>query len=297
MKYKLILAALAATGALGAQEATPASVSRHPTAAELALEDPSVLRARMTVERVRAMVDTGALPRIRLDKAEADLLDAQDEAILTRAIYGRDLTREQAEATVEAAQRRLDRRKAVADAQKKLVDAGVISTSEMVATLEDVDRAQKDLDWSRARAELVRQIENMANAEAALMKQLENMSPAESNKLVERYNGKGVFSPLDLQRVQAAFFAKFAKALPISANGETAVHRALGFNHAGRVDVALRPDQAEGVWLRNYLIANHIPFFAFRSAVAHQATGAHIHMGPPSTHYLTSASLASGGSN
>jgi hypothetical protein len=65
--------------------------------------------------------------------------------------------------------------------------------------------------------------------------------------------------------------------------GQTAVHRALGFDHRGRVDVALNPDQPEGVWLRRYLTENRIPFFAFRHAVAGKATGAHIHLGPMST--------------
>jgi hypothetical protein len=50
------------------------------------------------------------------------------------------------------------------------------------------------------------------------------------------------------------------------------------------VDVAINPDQPEGVWLREYLTANKIPFFAFRQAVPGKATGAHIHLGPMSTH-------------
>ena len=71
--------------------------------------------------------------------------------------------------------------------------------------------------------------------------------------------------------------------MPISANGETSVHRALGFDHRGRVDVAVMPDQPEGIWLRHYLEAHNIPFYAFRSAIAGKATGAHIHIGPGST--------------
>ena len=39
-------------------------------------------------------------------------------------------------------------------------------------------------------------------------------------------------------RVEAAYEEHFGKPLPISAMGETAVHRALGFDHRGRVDVA-----------------------------------------------------------
>ena len=81
----------------------------------------------------------------------------------------------------------------------------------------------------------------------------------------------------------------FGEALPVSAMGDTAVHRALGFDHRGRVDVALSPDSAEGEWLRLYLTVKRIPFFVFRQAVPGKATGAHIHIGPMSTR------LANGG--
>ena len=89
--------------------------------------------------------------------------------------------------------------------------------------------------------------------------------------------------------MEVAFREHFGKPMPVSAMGETAVHRAMGFDHRGRVDVALHPDQPEGVWLLQYLTDNHIPFFAFRQAVKGKATGAHIHIGPMST------KLASGG--
>ena len=84
-------------------------------------------------------------------------------------------------------------------------------------------------------------------------------------------------------RFPPAYERRFPKPLPVSAMGETAVHRALGFDHRGRVDVALSPDQPEGVWLRQYLEARRIPYFAFWQAVPGKATGAHIHIGPEST--------------
>jgi hypothetical protein len=83
--------------------------------------------------------------------------------------------------------------------------------------------------------------------------------------------------------VEVAFARHFGKPLPVSAIGETAVHRALGFDHRGRVDVAIYPDLPEGIWLREYLTENRIPYFAFRQAVPGKATGAHIHIGPMST--------------
>jgi hypothetical protein len=83
--------------------------------------------------------------------------------------------------------------------------------------------------------------------------------------------------------VENAYQKKFGKPLPVSALGETAVHKALGFDHRGRVDVAVYPDTPEGSWLREYLTENRIPYFAFRHAIPGKATGAHIHIGPGST--------------
>ena len=46
-----------------------------------------------------------------------------------------------------------------------------------------------------------------------------------------------------------------------------------------RSDIALNPDAPEGVWLRSLLERLHIPYLAFRSAVAGAATAPHIHIG------------------
>ena len=86
-----------------------------------------------------------------------------------------------------------------------------------------------------------------------------------------------------LKRVVLAYEQQFAKAIPISANGETSFHKSMGFDHRGRVDVALSPDQPEGMWLRQFLEKEQIPYYAFRGPVAGRASAAHIHIGPPST--------------
>ena len=48
------------------------------------------------------------------------------------------------------------------------------------------------------------------------------------------------------------------------------------------LDVAIDPRAPEGIWLRRYLRSRKIPYYAFTSAVARKATGAHIHIGPAS---------------
>jgi hypothetical protein len=53
------------------------------------------------------------------------------------------------------------------------------------------------------------------------------------------------------------------------------------------VDVALNPDQREGIWLLKYLKKTKIPYYAFRAAVRGKATAPHIHLGPPSLRLRT----------
>ena len=65
--------------------------------------------------------------------------------------------------------------------------------------------------------------------------------------------------------------------------------RAPGALPQDRIDIALNPDQPEGVWLRRYLEARHIPYFAFWQAAPGKATGAHIHIGPESTRLSATA--------
>jgi len=168
------------------------------------------------------------------------------------------------------------------------MNQGIIAKAEMSTYQEDADRANHELDWAKSRARLIIELNAMVRAEqdaeklAALAESVRQAGQVAQHPMVERFDGNGQFGPALLAKVQSAFQKRFGSTLPISANGETAVHRALGFDHRGRVDVPVTPDQPEGVWLRRYLMDNQIPFFAFRSAVARQATGAHIHLGPPS---------------
>ena len=86
----------------------------------------------------------------------------------------------------------------------------------------------------------------------------------------------------DAARIQRFFSARFGRALPISAFGQTAAHDRIGFDHRQAIDVAVHPDSPEGLGLLDYLRSIGIPFIAFRRAVAGEATGAHIHIGQPS---------------
>jgi len=248
--------------------------------------DPGVIRARQNVEQIRKLVGMGALPMLRLKKVQDEVQDALDMSLLKQNIYSNQLLPEQMDQMVYVAQKIVMRRQRSMDEMQELVNAGVISRSEAQVTSTDLGRAQAELELAETRARLIQQVAESIRMErniASLETQAQT-HPEWAGKVYVKYEGNGVFKPSDLQAVESAFACKFARALPISADGETAVHKALGFDHRGRVDVAVNPDQPEGQWLMHYLELKHIPYFAFRMAVPGKATGAHIHMGPESTH-------------
>ena len=241
-------------------------------------EDPDVVRARLEVERLKGLVQMGVAPRAQLTKAEEAVAEAQDRALLRSNVPQQDLTEEKADELVAAADRQFERRKKEYDEAQRLVASGLAAEISLSALLQDLDFARRECELVETRARLAREMAQMAELEAAA----EEEKPAEAAPIAERFDGDGIFTPQIFHQVEQAYESHFGKPLPVSANGETAVHRSLGFDHRGRVDVALRPDQAEGVWLREYLTARRIPFFAFRQAVPGKATGAHIHLGPVS---------------
>ena len=258
-------------------------------------EDPELLRAKTELNRVRALVEAGVLAPVQLQKAEDAVADAMDGTDIRKSIYLPDLTEEQAGQLVAAANRRFERRKSAFEKAKIQVDAGIAAANVLQELVAQLEYARKDCDFAAKRADLARQASAMAEAEsaaesAAALPTRGAEQPPEASPVAERYDGNGVFTPEIFARIQTAFDLRFGKPLPVSANGETAVHRALGFDHRGRVDVALRPDQPEGIWLRDYLRAHQVPYFAFTQAVPGKATGAHIHLGPMSTRLIAANS-------
>ena len=255
------------------------------------LNDPMVVRAKLDFDRVKQMVNQGALPRLRLEKAQDDVDDALDMSILKKNIYSNDTTPEQADQMVQVAERMVLRRQRAIARMQALVTSGVISLAEAQLAGADLDRSRTELAMAITRANVVRQLAEAAKIQKQIAT-LENQAEAHpewNGRLYTRYDGNGAFSAVDRQKVEGAFMTHFFKPLPISADGETAVHRSLGFNHRGRIDVGVSPDSPEGVWLLSYLQKNHIPYFAFRAAIAHRATGAHIHIGPQSTRLTAAA--------
>jgi hypothetical protein len=247
--------------------------------------DPGVQRAQQSLEQIQRLAQAGAVPLIRLKKAQDDVQDALDLSILKKNLYNTDLLPEQTDEMIYVAQRMVMRRQRTMTETQELVSAGILSRAEAEMTQADLDRAQTELELATSRAKLIEQIATNVRLQKG-MADLESEAlthPDWAGKVYYKYEGSGMFTPTDRRTIELAFASKFSRPLPISADGETAVHRSFGFDHRGRVDVALNPDQPEGVWLMHYLQTKHIPYFAFRAAVPNKATGAHIHMGPEST--------------
>ncbi len=254
------------------------------TATSNALSTTLLERAENEVARIKPLVEDGTLPKSRLEEAELALADAKDEAILGQTLYGSarigDMTPEQTKAMVDAARRRVERQEKIVEERQKLLDNGVLARSEFTAFQDELASRQNVLDLALHRATLVEDLKQMADAE----RKFEQAARSGSLQYaMVRYDGNGFFNLNELPGIANAFQKQFHHALPVSALGQTLVHQSMGLDHRNRVDVALNPDQPQGIWLRQFLERQHVPYLAFRSAVAGAATAPHIHIGPEST--------------
>lgn len=249
----------------------------------LAADSPDVIQARQELSRVREQAEAGLRPKAQIAEAQDAVDDAIDEDILAHTLYGRiqveDLDQQQATAMVDAAERRVTRLEQKAENGRKLVAAGVAEPFMFAEVDAELARRRQVVLEAKARAVLLMEMVTMAHAEAAQPELARGGARAKE----ERVDGDHLLEPEDVKAITLAFEKEFHQPFPVSARGSTAVHRSMGFDHTGRIDVALTPDSREGVWLRKYLEAKSIPYYAFRTAIAGKATAAHIHIGPGST--------------
>lgn len=169
--------------------------------------------------------------------------------------------------------------------QRQLFADGIISRRDLEKTelelAEASKRASETAEQMAAADQLIVEVE----AEEELAKNqpaIDDTPVTRSGVRLIRYSGTTRFQLLDHIKIDEFFRNQFGRPLPISALGQSSAHNRLGFDHRGALDVALHPDSVEGQALMNHLRSLGIPFLAFRSAVPGSATGAHIHIGPPS---------------
>jgi hypothetical protein len=247
--------------------------------------------AKQELQRVTELVQACALPRIRLDEAQQNLEDAQDNAILERTLYGdlqvANVSDQLLDEMIAAAQRRVSRGQIQLEQAKRLVTSGIAAQSTLTPIEEDLAIRRMNLNLAHSRANMMAEMAALARYEKTAAEIHETTSIVFRDSFtrgMEHYEGSGVFrESKDLKPLALAFEQKFEHPLPISAEGETGLHRALGFDHRGRIDVAVSPNAPEGIWLLRYLKARKIPFYAFTRAIPGKATAAHIHIGPGST--------------
>jgi hypothetical protein len=247
--------------------------------------------AKEQVDRIANLVESGALPRVRLEQAQLDVADAQDDVILSKALYAEipvgELTDKFIDEMVAAAQRRVERQQQRVDQANKLVADGVAPQSYITPFEDELAMRRVNLQLAHTRAHVMGELASLAKFEKTAQ-EIQIVTRIDYHdtfaKGMEHFEGGANFEESrDLKPLELAFTKKFDRALPISADGETNLHRALGFDHAGRVDVAINPSDSEGVWLRHYLRVRGIPYYAFTRAIRGKATSAHIHIGPGST--------------
>lgn len=250
-------------------------------------------RAKEEIRRLESLVAAGAIAPARLLDTRLNLADAEDAATLDRTLYAhielQDFTETQAADMVAAAERRVNRQSERIGKQQKLVDAGVLARADSEPLRVELESRKTVAGFAHSRSRLLQELAEMARAEEAVVAMTPSTVLGRGGPLIEHFDGSGRFNDGDLKRIVLEFEKEFSKPLPISAKGETAVHRAMGFDHRGRVDVGVSPDSDEGRWMRKFLSTNKIPYIAFRRSIAGQATAAHIHLGTPSPKLAPSA--------
>jgi hypothetical protein len=228
----------------------------------------------------------GSLPQSSLDEAETRLADITDEATLKETLYSPikqdDLSAEQTSQMLEAARRRFERQASLVCERQRLLDLGIISRAEMEAVNAELEIRRHVFDLARDRVRLDTQ-RKMLNEEQSLERAMESGT---SHIAMLKFDGSGHFNRSDLAFISAEFEEQFHYPLPVTARGQTSTHQSLGFDHRGKIDVGLNPEDPEGIWLRHFLEEHQIPYIAFRSAVRGSATAPHIHLGTGSSRLL-----------
>ncbi len=232
------------------------------------------VRARVELERVERLVKVGALPRRALHQARDELERALHEQTL-RQTHGANLSEAGIPELLRAVAKLRELARDNLNRTRVLVEAGAMPADRLKPAVEAAEAAERQYEMTYERVKLVRELASMVRAE----QRLKELQEAE---LAFYSEGETAFWDQDLLTVLAAFHEEFGKDFPISADGDTEVHRSMGFDHSGRIDVALHPEDLEGLFLIDLLETWGLPYIAFHTGVPGQATGAHIHIGPPS---------------
>ena len=207
----------------------------------------------------------GALPRIRLEQAQLDVADAQDDAILARTLYGdlpaKDVTEQWIDEMVAAAQRRVERQQERVDQAREAGDRWRHRAVLSRRLRTELAMRRTNLDLAQSARPLIGELAALAKLEQSMRKSRRPRASTIRDFLtqgMEHYRRRrGFHESRDLKPLELAFAKKFDRPLPISADGETDFHRALGFDHRGRVDVAINPNASKASGCATILESRH----------------------------------------
>jgi hypothetical protein len=207
---------------------------------------------------------------------------------LTRALCEVIAAAKEYRTTLEALEPLLERDATKADEEaarrRDLCARGLATRREVEAAETRLAAAENEVRRNAARLAETDAVIAEAEAEEAIA----SLSPARRKgdavaRTIIRSQGARDWSVVEIASLNAFFSRTFGRAAPVSAFGQSAVHDRLGFDHRNAVDIAVHPSSPEGRALIAYLRGAGIPFTAFRSAVPGASTGAHIHVGRPSS--------------
>jgi hypothetical protein len=231
-----------------------------------------VFSAQAELDRVKALINAGALPQRALRDAERALEQARFEQSLRKTQRASEVTMSDLAELRTALERLRALTRDEADRNRALFEADVLPLQQYRLSEERAELAEKQYQLAEERAKIVRDLTEMAAAEKRLNELLEDDLAYESE-------GYSAFWEDDLLALDGAFHQMFGQPLPVSADGATELHRSLGFDHAGRVDIAVDPNSEEGMFVMAVLESWGIPYIAFRAAAPGVSTGPHIHVG------------------
>lgn len=227
------------------------------------------------LERVEKLVRAGALPRRALVDAQTEKLKRGYRETLNRTLLSETLEKGELRTMLDAADGLVRIARENLNVVMARVEAGVIPLRHLQEAKDQLAGAERQAELANTRADLIRQMERMVAAETYL-------EELEGEDLAYRFEGFDEYELGMLEEIGDMYRYTFGSSPPISADGDTDLHRSMGLDHTGRIDVALHPDSDEGLFLIYMLESLGIPYIAFRSAVPGQSTGPHIHVGPPS---------------
>ena len=239
------------------------------------VKEPTAAPTNPEIERLRALVEAGVIPPAQLAKAQQDAHRAQLEALVRRLLQQPDLLPEQTTDLLRAAAELQKVEFEALKRQQELISLGAAPPNSLAAFRDQLTFADKQLELAKTRARLVEEQAKIVSAEGRLDELIDE-------ELAIWSEGDPGQWDADILEIDAVYFAEFGKPLPISAAGATDLHVSMGFDHTGRYVIAVRPDEVEGLFLMSLLEEWDIPYISFLSAVPGQATGPHIHIGPPS---------------